>query len=454
VVIGGQQAGLFGGPLYTAFKALTILEVARRAEAEIGRAVVPVFWIASEDSDLAEVNHAHVAGPDGKLRELRLDQASQPGIPVSRIRLGEPVSRLIDELAALIPNGPFAADTLSSLRAAYTPGRTYPQAFGAWMARLFSGRGLLLVDPSDPRLKSMAFAVFEREIRERSPVTAAVLEQTGRLEKAGYHAQIDLRDGYLTLFHQEGSRDALMIEKNGFRLKASGRVFSADELCSLYRDRPDAFTPNAVMRPLFQDTLFPTLAVVLGPAEIAYFAQLTLAYQVMGIPMPLLFPRASLTLLDAKAEKLRGKLGVGAAEVIAQGERVIDSILRRQLPEGLSARVADARSGATGAWNAILAEIDRLDPTLHRTAEIGAGRSLRQVDFIERKIIRAARRKNDLLRRQVESLVAALAPRRGLQERTLITAPLLARHGTAVLDLAARAIDPFAAEHRVVVVES
>src|SRR5208283_2428935 len=211
----------------------------------------------SEDSDHAEVDHCSVTDRDGTLRTLRMPGAGQAKIPVSKIRLGEPIGPLLDELAGFLPEGEGTREVMAELRAAYTPGRTYPQAFGTWMASLFGPRGLALVDPSDTRLKRLAHGLFDAEITGKSPVSAAVIEQTARLKAAGYDPQIELRDGFLTLFHQDPARDAITMTPQGFELKASGRKFTPKELSTLLADDPESFTPNAVMRPLFQDTIFP-----------------------------------------------------------------------------------------------------------------------------------------------------------------------------------------------------
>ena len=169
--------------------------------------------------------------------------------------------------------------------------------------------------------------------------------------------------------------------------------------------------------------------------------------------MPIMVPRSSLTLVEQKVERLRTRLEVDFVQLLERGERVIDDILRRQVPESLSRQITDARQTVTETWGGIVSEIDILDPTLHRTALIGASRSIRQIDFIEKKIVQAARKKSGILRSQVESLTSSLAPRGGLQERSLCALPFLARHGRRLLSLAAGAIDPFAPEHRALVIE-
>jgi bacillithiol biosynthesis cysteine-adding enzyme BshC len=420
---------------------------------ELGRPVVPVFWIAAEDSDLAEVNHTWVTDREGALRELRLPGDTQSKLPVSNVRLGEAVERLTEEVAAMLPESEATGEILADLRAAYTTGRTYTQAFAAWMGGLFRELGLVLVDPSDVRLKRQALGLFTREITEKSPVSSAVREQTSRVVRAGYPPQIELRDGFLTLFHQDPAREAIAMTDKGFALKGSGRRISMEALTDLLHRSPELFTPNATLRPLFQDTIFPSLAVVLGPAEIAYFAQLTLAYERAGIPMPVVFPRSSITVVEPKMAGLLTKLGIDLKTLLARGERIVDDIVRKEVPPTLLERLAGGRVQTRETWAGFVDEIDKLDPTLHRTAELATGRALRQFDFMERKLVKAERRKADVLQAQVARLVASLAPRGGLQERTLAALPLLARHGKGVLARIAASLDPFSPTHHAFMVD-
>jgi len=459
VVIGGQQAGLFSGPLYTVHKAVTILLLAARLEADLGRPVVPVFWIASEDSDLAEVDHAMITDQNGELREISLRGAPQPGagtegkLPVSRVRLGEEIGEAIEALESALPVTAFSPEVLGSLRSAYAPGRSYPQAFGRLMSSLFSRQGLVLVDPSDSRLKRIALSLFRREIEERSPVSAAVREQSQRLLGAGYAAQIELREDMLTLFHQDPAREAVAVSGDGFLLKGSGRSLSAHDLIGALEKDPDSFSPNAALRPLYQDTLFPTAAAVLGPSELAYFAQLTIAYERMGIPMPILFPRASITLVEPKIGKSLAKHRLTLGEVLRRGAALIDEILKREIPPALAARLADGRLQVQRIWGDLAREIARLDPTLRQTAELATGASVKQFEFIEKKITQAAKKKDEILRGQVQRILASLFPRSGLQERSLNIMPFLARYGMRVLEEESRAVDIFAPVHHCVEIE-
>jgi bacillithiol synthase len=454
-VIGGQQAGLFSGPLYTIHKAATIVRLATEMEARLARPVVPVFWIASEDSDLAEIDHVFVTDQAGGLRRIAMARpdAAADKLPVSRIRFGPDIGDALHALEDGLAPTAFSPGILEALRAAYAPGRSYPQGFARFMAALFSAQGLVLVDPSDSRLKLMAHGLFRREIEEASPVSTAVREQSGRMREAGYQPQIELRGDMLTLFHQDPGREAIALQGDGFLLKDSGRSLRAAELLRLLREEPDRFSPNAALRPLYQDSLFPTLAAVLGPSELAYFAQLTTAYERFGIPMPILFPRASVTLLEPKMGRILARLGLSVGDVLVRGETLLDELLKREIPPELSARLEDGRARVEEIWKDLTARITRLDPTLGPTADLASRAGLKQFEFIGKKITQAAKKRDETLRGQVERITAALFPRGGLQERTLTAVPLLARYGTRVLEEECRTLDIFEPVHHCIEIE-
>jgi bacillithiol synthase len=456
-VVGGQQAGLFTGPLYTIHKALTILRLAGEMESRLGRPVVPVFWIASEDSDLAEIDNALVLDTQGALRPIAMPRSGHPAaegrLPVSQVRFTDEVRSALDRLAGCLPESAFSASLLQALASCYAPGRSYPQAFARLMAWLFSERGLVLVDPSEVRLKRMAGGLFRREIEERSPVSAAVREQSARLAAAGYRPHIEVREDILTLFHQDPDRQSVAVAGEGFLFKGSGKKLSAAELLAMLESDPHLFSANALLRPLYQDTLFPTLAAVLGPAELAYFSQLPTAYARLDLPMPILFPRASVTLLEKKVARAMDRLGLDLGGVLTSGGGLLDAVLRKRIPADLAQALADGRAAAEGSWKGLAARIAELDPTLRPTAGIASARALKQFEFIEKKVLRAARRREGELRAQVEKVTSAILPRGGLQERALNAMPLLARHGTRLLDVEAAAVDIFSPVHHCVEVE-
>lgn len=448
-VVCGQQAGLFGGPLYTLHKALTAIALAERLSVVLRRPAVPIFWIASEDGDLAEVNHINVLDAAGGLVEISLGGAVDERIPLSRIALGAGIGDALAALRAAMPDATFAPEIIGELERIYAPGATYPQAFGSWMQFCLRDRGIIMADPSDERLKRMASGLFRREIEEGGSVTRAVLRQTERVTAQGYSPQLSLRDGMLTLFYQDPERQAIGVNADGFEVKGRRQKISKNELLSILEESPDKLGPNAALRPLFQDTLFPTVATVLGPAELAYHCQLTEAYAEMGIPMPVLFPRASLTIVEPRIGKLLDRHGIGLAQVIRRKEKILDDLVEREVPPILFQRLHEGRMKAEGIWYGLIGEIGKFDPTLEPTAKNTLGIISKRFEHMEKKIMRAARRKDMTLRAQVERLIASLYPRAGLQERTLNLLPFLARYGKSVIDAAYAEIKPFSPEHLV-----
>ena len=450
VVVGGQQAGLFGGPLYTLYKALTVLALSARLEPVLKRPVVPVFWIASEDSDLAEVDHARFTNAAGALDGVSLGGGSADKLPVSRISLGPEVRTALTRLRTELPAGPLTDEVMASLSRAYAPEASYPAAFGVWMQACLKGRGLVLVDPSDPGLKRMAAGLFAREIMEKGPVARAVMRQEEKLRARGYRIQIDLRADMLTLFSQDPAREAISIADGDFMLKSSGRRASSAQLLARLENDPGSFTPNAVLRPLFQDTILPTLAVVLGPSELAYWAELPEAYAEMGIPMPVLFPRASFTLMEPKTARLLSKHGLSFHDVISRKERILDVLAAREIPDSLMTDLRGERERSREAWAALAEAVGGFEKTLKPTAQSASRAVSFRVDRLERKMVKAAKRKNDLLRDHCLRILSSLWPDGGLQERSLILPPFIARYGDGVIDLVLQRMDPFAAEHRIV----
>jgi bacillithiol biosynthesis cysteine-adding enzyme BshC len=413
--------------------------------------VVPVFWIAADDHDLAEVARAWVTDADGRLREVALPghlaAAPHNRLPVSQVTLGPDVTAALDGLAGFLPVTPFSAEVLSALRASWRPSSAYPAAFGEWMHRLLEGTGIVTVDPSDARLKALGAPLFAREIGEPGIIGRAVAEQTARLAAAGYPAQIDVRGGMLTLFLHDPGRTAIESSGDGLRL-SDGRHLAPGELAGLLAREPGRFSPNAALRPLFQDTLFPTIAMVLGPAELAYCAQLSLAYERLGVPMPVLFPRASLTLLEPRITRLMAACGLGLGEAIALGPRLPAVVSRRALPEGLVSRIGAARATVASAWEGLVGDIDRLDHTLRRTAELAAAYTARRFDIVEKKTARSLLRRNGEVARQAAALEAALVPRGHLQERTLCPVPFAVRWGMGFAGPVSRGMDIWGPEHR------
>jgi bacillithiol synthase len=411
-VVTGQQLGLFGGPLYTVYKAVTTVQLARRLAEETGRPVAPVFWLAGEDHDWEEVRAAVVSGPEGPRRiELPAGEGRQP---VGRRVLGEEVGPALAALAeaGALPGG---------LAEAYREGASHAEAFGRWMAHLFAGTGLVLCSPDDPRLKALATPLFRREIEAPDAALDALLAAGGALSASGFHQQVTPLPGNLFLMEPEG-RFTLDPEGDGFTLRGLGGHLSRADLLDRLAQDPGAFSPNVVLRPLLEATLLPSAAYVAGPGEAAYYAQLRGVYEASGVPMPVIYPRASATLVDGRTLRILDRYGL-AVEAFAGGRETLDALHRRLALEASAHDVpgafAEAEARIAAALDALRPVVEGADPTLARSAASTRAVLLRRLAALQEKTVRAEKRTHVGIRRDLDRAGAWLAPFGTPQERVL-----------------------------------
>jgi bacillithiol biosynthesis cysteine-adding enzyme BshC len=448
-VVTGQQAVLFGGPLYVLYKALAALKLAAWLEARRGRPVVPVFWVASDDHDFAEIRATTVLDDAGRLCTLRYGPAHEPvGQPASHIALDDSVLALARELEQALPAGLHRDEALSAIRECYRPGRSMSEAFGALLAAVLPD--LVILDPSDPALKAAMAPVLAREIREGSPTSRLAAAVGARLLAAGFHQQVPVRSGFLNLFVvMEGERRALAVDGDRLEVRGLGRHLPAEEAERRLLASPEDWSPGVLLRPLAQDFLLPTAAYVGGPAEIAYHAQIGDSYAHFGIPRPALVPRPSLTLVEpAQARALEAE-GLSLPDLQADPEGVISRWAREAYPE-VEAAFERARAAVEREVSGIEERLAALDPTLAGAAQSARGRALHQVDTLYEKSLRALKKKDQARAERLRRTRDALLPGGSFQERGLGWIGLMARHGRAIVDEVRERMDPWAKGHQVI----
>ena len=448
-IVTGQQPGLFGGPLLVLHKALAVLDLARRLERATGRPAVPVFWVASDDHDFAEIRSLAVLDAGGGIREIRYAPAEEPGgRPAADVVLDDSLPPLLQELEACLPATPHRARLGERLARAYRPGATMAGAFAELLSGLLGE--LVVLDASDPALRRLAAPVLRRELGEGSPSSRLAREAGARLVAAGFHQQVPVRDGFLNLFLVSGGeRRALALDGNGLQVRGTERRLALDEaLAALERD-PSPWSPGVLLRPLAQDFLLPTVAYVGGPAEVAYHAQLGPAYAWLGIPRPVVVPRPSLTLVEPAQARVLETEGLALPDLQQDPEAVLSRWAREAHPEveGAFARAREAVAAELRSLETLLGD---LDPTLAAAARAAAGRSLHPLDGLREKAVRALKRRDQARAERLRRTRDALLPGGSLQERGLGWAGLLARRGEGVLDLLREAVDPWARGHQVV----
>jgi bacillithiol biosynthesis cysteine-adding enzyme BshC len=451
-VVTGQQVGLFSGPLYTIYKALTATKLANALSKRGLGSFVPVFWLASDDHDLAEIDHVALIDRDNRLREIRCPSPLlESKVPVSNIPLPADIAECLGQLKDMTLDTEFKADILASLSEAYAPGRSYVDAFGRWMTRLFRSRGLILIDAGHPRLKEMGRDIFYREIAEESPSTRQALAASERLRQAGYEAQIPLHAGILNEFYTERERHAIQWKDGAFDIKGLPSMATKEDLLRLAKEKPSLFSPNVLLRPLYQDAILPTVAYVGGPSEIAYFGQLKGVYEAFGLPMPVVYPRKSLTIVEGKIDHILKKYHLSVPDLWRNAAGAIGDVTEEDIPDSLGQALLRVRDHLEGAFASLKAEILAFDPGLAESVDLSKGKMNQQLNFLEKKARQAATRRNDIAVRQLHKAVDNLFPNQHLQERVFNIVPYLIKYGAAFMDKLDQAIDIDIVDHQFLV---
>lgn len=451
-VVTGQQVGLFSGPLYTIYKALTAIKLADSLNRRGLGSFVPVFWLASDDHDLAEIDHIALIDKDNRLREIRCPAPSRGSkVPVSNIALPPDIGACLEQLKDLTLDTEFKADILGSLSEAYQPGRSYVEAFGRWMTLLFKSRGLVLIDAGHPRLKEMGRDVFYREIADGSPSTRQAVAASERLRQAGYEPQIPLHEGILNQFYVERERRAIQWKDGAFDIKGLPAAVAKESLLELAKDKPSLFSPNVLLRPLYQDAILPTVAYVGGPSEIAYFGQLKGVYEAFGLPMPVIYPRTSVTIVERKIDHTLKKYHLSVPDLWRNAAGAMGDIAQDEIPEAVGQALRVARDHLERDYAGLKAEVLAFDPGLAGSVDLAEGKINQQLDFMQKKIEQAARKRSDVAIQQLRKAVDNLFPNQRLQERVFNIVPYLIKYGYGFIDQLDRAIDIDGTDHQLLV---
>jgi bacillithiol biosynthesis cysteine-adding enzyme BshC len=447
-VVTGQQVGLFGGPLYTLYKALTAVRLARWASETLDRKVVPVFWMDADDHDFDEVRHFSLLSSSNELVDLRYEPSdSELRLPVGARRLGPAIETVLSAASSALPPSEFRDELIEVLSRCYAPGRTLAEAFGGFLLHATRGTGLAVVDPALPELKGLARGLFAREVSEDGTSSAAVRATTERLVALGYHAQASTTDSQLNLSYAKPERHALVREGSGIRLAPEEKAIPRQEVERRIQGEPECFSPNVLLRPLYQDTLLPTLAYVAGPNELAYFAQLKDVYAHFGVTMPLVATRNSFTVVERRDAKFLERYGLDWTRLQSDDESPLNEILRQHTPPQLEEDLTRARSCIQDITQAIARDLASVDPTLVPTAESTRGKLLHHLGELESKALRAVKRKNETVRNQFLSTRTALFPGFDLQERRLSPLVFLSKHGWHFSRMIEEGCDPGAKAH-------
>lgn len=438
VVATGQQVGLFSGPCYTIYKALTAVKLARRLSTS-GIPAVAVFWLATEDHDAAEVDHCWVFDGHRRPAALRVDLSAAAGRPVGQI----PVRDFpLDGLRAALAGLPHGEQVVALVEECYRPGLDLGEAFRLLLGRLFAPYGLLFVDPLRPRIRELAAPLLRTAAEAGGELIERLLERNRALEAAGYHAQVHLEAGSSLFLLLNGDR-RVALRRSGELYRAGERSWSPADLAAA----PERLSPNALLRPVVQDFILPTIAYIGGPAEVAYLAQAQVLYRRLLGHMPVVLARSAFTLLDARAAKLIRRYGLEFADFLHGLETLKERVAARLVPAQLDAALRTTQAAVAAELDRLRAVLAGFDPTLAQALDKSRAKMHYQLTKIQRKTAREALRRDARAAAEAEFLCNAVCPHKHLQERFYTILPFLAQHGLELLERLYEAVNPDCPDH-------
>ena len=433
-IVTGQQAGAFGGPLYTMLKAVTAVQLARRIRRDHGVPAVPVFWVDAEDHDWEEIRSATMLDREFGVREISLPAPPGAGArPVASLELDHRVTDTLSALQSSLAPTEFTSELMTSLSRRYRPGATMSEAFAGWIDDLVGRHGLVVFEAADAAPKPLVADLFQAELAFPARTSALVRDAGDVMARMGHPPQVEPNEDGVNLFYLDGAGRRPIKRRDG-RYAIGEDVHTPEDLAAEASRHPERFSPNVVLRPLVQDRLFPTACYVAGPSELAYQAQLGGVYRAFGVEPPLLFPRASATILDSAAARFLQRHDVPFEALQAQDESLLNQLLERQLPPAID-RLTHELDGQIGEGTAALRDAVRaVDPTLAGAVDTTAERLRETLRHLHNKIVHASKKKDETLRRQFKRTRDLAFPAGHPQERTLNVVYFANQYGPAFVD--------------------
>jgi len=449
VVIGGQQPGLLTGPLYTVYKAISIIKLAKDLQRQFPYEFVPLFWNAGDDHDWAEVNHACVLDGAGHLQRLEYPGDPQfEGWSVGEMPLGRGALAVIRRLSELLTDQGFTSDVEALLLETAEASATFGEWFSRLMLSLFHQHGLIMVEPGLTDLKRLAIPLFEQAL-ESPLVPSQLANDTGDdLEARGYRRQLHKDPTLCSFFVREhGRREAVRYAKGVFR--SGSRTYTRAELKAILQDSPERFSPNALLRPVMSEFLFPTAAFIGGAGELNYFAQTRRIYQYFDVPMPVPYLRLGCTLIDHPTARILEKYQLSPL-TLRDPDRALTEWIRARADIAAPALWHSLRAQIYQPYIDLKGQVRAVDPTLETSLEGTLNYMLFRLGKFEKKLLRQLKKAEHLTATQLRRAAVALFPGSGLQERRLNSMSYLSRYGMDLVDRLGQVVPESYAKHYMV----
>jgi len=435
-VVTGQQVGLFTGPLYTIYKTLTTLKLVDELGTRFPEFIfVPVFWLEGEDHDYEEVNSVNLVNTSNEVAtfeyQLRTPSSETNLGAVGKIEFDDGIVQLFEAIDQSLIQTEFKPKVLDLFRTAYQKGMSFNRAFAHLMNVLLENSGLVFLDPNDVEVKRLLAPLFQRELSETPKFCQLVIDQSAELEKQ-YHAQVKPKPLNLFFFHH-GGRYLLEPRADGYSLKGTRQHLTREFVQQAAVQSPELFSPNVVLRPICQDWLLPTVAYVGGPSEVAYFAQLKTLYREAQIPMPAIYPRASVTIVEEKVEIVLERFSLSLMDLFQDIELVKSRVAGQMAQLNIDELFASTLLSFQELFEQIKEPLQSIDPTLLGALENTTRKIEGQIAGLKEKAVGAQKRRHEVALRQIDKAANLVFPHSHFQERELNVLYFLNKYGMEFL---------------------
>jgi len=437
ILITGQQLGLFASPLYTIYKLVTVIKLAEKLNSEDpGHTFIPVFWLETEDHDFQEINHCGFFDRDFKQTQIYYQGKDRGKLSIRYYQLDNEINSFLSEVRSSLVETEFSEPLFQNLQQWYKPGNSWTGAARSFLKDIFEVYGLLFFEPGDDEIKRLSTGFFNRLLQENEKISGQFEVTSDHLKKAGYHLQVSYLAGqtFIHLEDQEKNRQHLYRKGENYHFKDEDTTFTRSEIADRLKEQAEAISTTVVSRPLLQSWLLPAAAYIAGPGEIAYWAQLSDLFPLFDLTMPVVYPRIAATLVEPRISRHLSKYDIGTDTVSSRRQTFIDDYFKAESDRGDDNPIGVLKQQLEAADLHLVAQLERLDPTLVDAAKKTVERMQQSLANLENRVLRAREEKNNILSSHLEQVHTAFFPDEKPQERFLSYVYFLNKFGPQMTD--------------------
>lgn len=439
------------GPMYTVIKALTSYKLAEKLERELGRPVVPCFWMATDDHDFTEVKTVKLLDRGGNCLAITYEPDSLPeAISMADIYLDDKISDFLSGIRANLIETEFTGDILDRIYACYRPGRRLPESFAALFDALMGEFGIIPVDPNFAGLKKIMIPVFRNEIENHKEIFGLFEKRSQELLAAGYHRQVHKTAENLNLFISDGGRKNIMVKNGRYGFDGKDDYYSKEQLLDMLDREPGLFSPNVSLRPIAQCAAFPTVCQITGPSEAAYFAQIPPLFEFMDIPLPVIRPRMFVTLMEPHIKKTFQKLSPDFLSLYNDTEHEISRVIMENYPPEIESRAESLRPEVEKPLKEMANSLKKNEPEGYQVIEHTLKRIDLELNHLSKKLLTIHKKRHETVRGQIHKATNFLFPEGEFQERVISPVYFANKFGPDIFRKIEEKLDADSIDHQVV----